>query len=59
MFIIGIKVKIYKVLIMFHMSFIGALISKASNILTITPEVIVESIIPKVFSTPLISAKLI
>jgi len=50
MFSIGMKVRIYKVLIIFHMSFMGALITKARTMFTMTPEVMVLSIKLKPFS---------
>ena len=42
---------------MFHISFMGALITKARTMFTMMPEVMVESSIPKVFSTLRMRAK--
>jgi len=50
MFSMGMKVRIYKVLIIFHISFMGALITKARTMFTMTPEVMVLSIKLKPFS---------
>jgi hypothetical protein len=57
MFSIGMKVRIWRVLIIFHISFIGALMTTARTMFTITPEVMVLSMNPKVFSIERIRAR--
>ena len=54
---IGMNVRIWRVLIIFHICFIGALMTIARTIFTIMPKVIELSITPKVFSIERINAR--